>query len=112
MAMASTVDKVAFPFDGESDIDELDVIGASSPTRSTTLVGDATPPDHTARKVKLDALIVPARNTKRSRTSSLSEKEDPLAGTRKKQKMENKKAVSSFPPWRSTWRLTCLGADR
>ena len=98
MAMASTVEKVAFPFDGVSDIDELDVIGASSPTRSTTVVGDATPPDHTSRKVKLDALIIPAPKSKRSRTPSLSEKDGPLAGTQKKQKMDDKKSVSPFLP--------------
>jgi SWI/SNF-related matrix-associated actin-dependent regulator of chromatin subfamily A member 5 len=98
MAMASTGEKVAFPFDGESDIDELDVIGPFSPTRSTTVVGDATPPDHTARQVKLDTLIIPARKSKRSRTPSLVEKDDPHAGIQKKQKMENKKAVSPFLP--------------
>lgn len=92
----STVEQVAFPFEGESDIDELDVIGAS--TRSTTVVGDATPPDNTPRKLKPDTLIIPARKAKRSRTPSLSERDDPHGGTQKKQKMENKKAVSAFVP--------------
>lgn len=89
------VEQVAFPFDGESDIDELDVIGASSPTRSTTVVGDATPPDRRAPgKLKLDTIIIPARKGKRSRTPSLSGKPDSRVGTQKKQKMEDKKAVS------------------
>lgn len=92
----ATVEQVAFPFYGESDTDELDVIDAS--TRSTTVVGDATPPNKTPRKMKLDTLIIPAPKGKRLRTHSLSEKDNPLAGNRKKQKMENRKAVRTFLP--------------
>lgn len=92
----ATVEQVGFPFDNESDIDELDVIGASSSTRSTTVVGDATPPDHTPSKLKLDTLIIPACKSKRSRAPSLTEKGGPHAGIQKKQKMEDKKAVSAF----------------
>ena len=94
MATVSTVEDVAFPFDGELDIDELDVIGASNSTRSTTVLGDATPPGYTPPTFKLDTLVIPARKTKRSRTPSLSEKEGPLMVTLKKQKIEDKKAVS------------------
>ncbi|KAF8554251.1 hypothetical protein OG21DRAFT_1497134 [Imleria badia] len=76
----------AFPFDGESDIDELDVIRALSSTRSTTVVGDATPP----HDLKLDTIVIPARNGKRS----LPEKDDPHTGVQKKQKLEDKKALT------------------
>ncbi|KAN0080357.1 P-loop containing nucleoside triphosphate hydrolase protein [Tylopilus felleus] len=94
MATVSTVEDVAFPFDGELDIDELDVIGASNSTRSTTVLGDATPPGYTPPTFKLDTLVIPARKTKRSRTPSLSEKEGPLMITLKKQKIEDKKALT------------------
>ncbi|KAF8126339.1 P-loop containing nucleoside triphosphate hydrolase protein [Boletus edulis] len=94
MAMASTVEDVAFPFEGESDIDELDVIGASSSTRSTTVVGDVTPPGHASAKLKLNTLIIPARKGKRSRSRSLSDKDGPQADTQKKQKVEDKKALT------------------
>lgn len=95
VAMASTIEHVVFPFDGESDIDELDVIGTSSSTRSTTVVGDATPPDHTPRTRKFETLIIPARKDKRSRMPSFSENDEPHARIQKKQKMDGKKAVSS-----------------
>lgn len=93
MATVSTVAQVALPFEDGSDIDELDVIGVS--TRSTTVVGDATPPDDATRKLKPDTLIIPARRSKRTRVPSLTERNDPHAGTQKKQKMETKKGVSA-----------------
>lgn len=99
MATLDTVEQAAFPFHEESDIDELDVIGASGSTRSTTVVGDVTPRDHhVSRKLTLDTIIIPARKDKRSRTPSLSEKDDPHAGIQKKQKIEGKKAVGAFLP--------------
>ena len=102
--VSSMLGHVAFPFDGESEIDELDVIGASSSTRSTTVVGDATPPSTS----KLDTVVIPARNGKRL----LSERE---GGIQKKQKLEDKKAVSPhlFTNFRlETRHLTRPGADR
>ncbi|KAG9310832.1 P-loop containing nucleoside triphosphate hydrolase protein [Chiua virens] len=88
---ASQARRVAF--DSEFGTDELDVIGASSLTRSTTVVGDATPPDHTPHKLKLDTIIIPPRNAKRARTLSISENDAPVE-TQKKQKMQNKKALT------------------
>lgn len=87
----NTVEDVALPFEGESDIDELDVIGAS--TRSTTIAGDATPPDKT--ELKPITLVIPPRKGKRSRTPSVSRK-DALLAVQKKQKVGHKKAVSGL----------------
>lgn len=93
MAAVRALEQFLFPFGEDSDIDELDVIGASSSsTRSATVVGDATPP--TSHKLKFDTLVIPASKGKRSRT--LSEQDGPHAWIRKKQKMGDKKAVSLF----------------
>ncbi|KIJ13016.1 hypothetical protein PAXINDRAFT_163783 [Paxillus involutus ATCC 200175] len=73
------------------DADELDVIGASSSTRSTTVIGDATPPHQVKQQIISEEISERISATgKRTRTTSFPGDEG-VTAVQKKQKMENKK---------------------
>ncbi|KAF8838568.1 hypothetical protein BDN67DRAFT_73595 [Paxillus ammoniavirescens] len=74
------------------DADEFDVIGASSSTtRSTTVIGDATPPHLEKQQIISEEISERISATgKRIRTTSFSG-DGGVASVQKKQKMENKK---------------------
>jgi SWI/SNF-related matrix-associated actin-dependent regulator of chromatin subfamily A member 5 len=75
------------------DADELDVIGASSSTRSTTVIGDATPPHQVKQQIISEEISERISATgKRTRTTSFPGDEG-VTAVQKKQKMENKKVV-------------------
>ncbi|KIJ64208.1 hypothetical protein HYDPIDRAFT_28649 [Hydnomerulius pinastri MD-312] len=84
------IDTALMKIDLDDEADELDVIGVSSSTRSTTVVGDTTPPYDDKHKIaSMDAsgFADGGRVTgKRTRTTSFS------GEGQKKQKMQDKKA--------------------